>query len=199
MHFILITGNVQFKAKYSKKSASSCYGSYLRKMVNSSIQFFFCWKLNISLTLTNIPGNIWVDGTDDEKSEGGGTELFVCFERQTFRAHLKLLTKRKNNKTCIMAEVHHYSYTWFKLGGKKKKKRKKFHHWLHETGILLPFPSWMTWYYSRGQFAASGCFSHLNTVSLPQFQRHHLPFKQQTIILFGGGGGWNPDLNALKN
>lgn len=86
--------------------------------------FFFCWKLNISLTLTNIPGNIWVDGTDDEKSEGGGgTELFVCFERQTFRAHLKLLTKRKNNKTCIMAEVHHYSYTWFKL--KKKKKREK--------------------------------------------------------------------------
>lgn len=102
MHFILITGNVQFKAKYSKKSVSSCYGSYLRKMVNSSIQFFFLLKIKYFPNTDKHSREhlSCVDGTDDEKSEGGGggTELFVCFERQTFRAHLKLLTKRKKKQ-----------------------------------------------------------------------------------------------------
>lgn len=47
----------------------------------------------------------------------------------------------------------------------------------------------MTWYCSGGQFASCGCFCHLNPASPPQFQRHRLLFKQQTTILFGGGGG----------
>lgn len=110
MHFILITGNVQFKAKYSKKSASSCYGSYLRKMVNSSIQFFFLLKIE------------YFPNTDKHSRE----HLSWWYRRRKIRRRRNGTVNNKTKKT-----IKHASWLKFittvtlDLSWKKKKKREK--------------------------------------------------------------------------
>lgn len=89
MLFISITVNVQFKAKYSKKSVlSRCYGSYLRKMVNSSALFFFPSKMKYFPNTDKHSREHLsrVDGADDEISEEGkGTKLFALSARLSER------------------------------------------------------------------------------------------------------------------